>query len=308
MAYSIKKTFSIKTFKDLEQILETSQEELHELASSMHENVNVFYKTKSNGGKRPINNPCDRLKNIQRKINWNILQRVPLPYFFHGSVVGKSPKTNASNHVGKPFLLTLDIKNFYPNIHYSKVYKVFLEIGCSHSVAKTLTKLTTFNGTLAQGFPTSSSLANLALLNVASRLEGIKKQHQIEISVYQDDLAISGGFRIPQLQNLLRKIFEQEGFELHIGDKQKQMPFNSQQKVTGYTVNRKVNVSKAYYRDLRKTIYLCKVLGVQPVAKDIPAEKFLRKVRGKIQFVTEVNPQRGEKLMKDFETISDTLK
>ena len=297
MAYSITNSFSIKTFKDLEQILEVEQEELRHLASSMDKNVKTFSRSKKNGGKRLINNPSHDLKNIQRKINRKILQRVPLPYFFHGSVVGRSPKTNAINHIGKPFLLTLDIKNFYPNIHHSKVYRIFLDIGCANDIAQILTRLTTFNGALAQGFPTSSSLANLALINIASRLDGIKQQHQLDISIYQDDLAISGGLRIPKLKNLIKNIFEQEGFELHIGDKQKHMPFGSHQEVTGYTVNKKVNVSKKYYRDLRKTVHLCKVLGVPSVAGDIPINTFLKKLRGKIQFVMDVNPQRGEMLL-----------
>src|SRR4051794_10877051 len=44
----------------------------------------------------------------------------------HGGVRGKSIKTNASCHRGSVYGLTLDISNFFPTIHYKRIYKLFV--------------------------------------------------------------------------------------------------------------------------------------------------------------------------------------
>jgi len=75
------------------------------------------------------------------------------------------------------------------------------------------------------------------------------------------------------------------------------------QEVTGYVVNHKVNVPKEYYRNLRMTLHLCKVKGIEMVAGDVPVEEFKKSILGKIQYVLEVNPTRGQKLLDKFQSI-----
>ena len=295
--------FAMKNIENLEKTLKIKVGELYFLAKSMDRYVSVEHKPKEDGKTRIIYKPHYRLRSVQKQINKKILQKIPLPDFFHGGIIGKSPKTNALPHVGKPILLTLDIRDFYPSIHYSRIYDVYKKIGCIPKVARLLTRITTYNGCLAQGFPTSSSLANLILARTSPRLEGLKLQHGITIGVYQDDLGISGGYRIPELINLFEKIMRQEGFFLHIGKKRKVMSRKTRQEITGYVVNRKVNVSKSYYRDIRAKLQLCKAIGIAPIAGDISVEEFMRQLRGKIQYVMDANPERGRNLLVEFEDL-----
>ena len=81
------------------------------------------------------------------------------------------------------------------------------------------------------------------------------------------------------------------------------MPRSKRQEVTGYVVNRKVNISKEYYRKLRMIIHLCKVRGIRAVAGDMPLEKFRRSMMGRIQHIAEVNPERAKQLLEDFEDL-----
>jgi len=171
-------------------------------------------------------------------------------------------------------------------------------------VAKLLTRLATYNGHLAQGFPTSSTLANLLLDQIAPRLEGISEQHGLTITSYQDDLTISGGYRSPKLFNLIEKIFKQGGFHLHVDEKKKKlMPKTQRQEVTGYVVNRKVNVSKDEYREVRRIVHLCQVKGIEIMAGDKPIDRYKQHIRGRIQRIVEVNPERGIPLLQEFETL-----
>jgi len=299
----VDKFFELQTLQDLAKITGVTVPELQSLANSMDQNVNVVLEPKKRGGFRKICKPSFRLKKVQRFINQKILQIIPLPPFLHGAVKGKSTKALAQQHVGKPYVLAVDIKDFYPNIHYTKILGIFREIGCSDNVAGLLTKLCTFDGCLAQGFPTSSSLANLTLARLSARFEGIEKQHQLKIGSWQDDLIISGGYRIPKLFSLLESVVRQEGFVLHLGEKKKEMPRNQRQQAVGYVINHKVNVPKEYYRNLRKTTHLCKVQGIKVIAGDLSVEEFRQSLIGRIQYVAEVNPLRGKKLQEEFEKI-----
>jgi RNA-directed DNA polymerase len=293
----------LRAFQDLARITGENVQDFQKLANSMDKNVNVVLEPKRHGGFRKICKPSFRLKQVQRAINKRILQSIPLPLFLHGAVKGKSTKTLAQQHTGKPFTLTLDIKDFYPNIHYSKIFSIFCELGCSDSMARLLTQLCTYDGCLAQGFPTSSSLANLTLARLAPRVEGIERQHQVKVGSWQDDLIISGGYRIPELFSLFERILRQEGFVLHLGEKKKEMPRSRRQEVVGYVINHKVNVPKEYYRNLRQIIHLCKVKGLEAIAGEMPVEKFRQSLLGRIQYVAEVNPMRGQKLLEEFNNL-----
>jgi RNA-directed DNA polymerase len=142
------KMFVLQTMQDLARITGENVQDFQKLANSMDSNVNVALEPKKRGGFRKICKPSFKLKKLQKAINKRILQPIPLPPFLHGSVKGKSTKTLAQQHTGKPFVLKVDIKDFYPNIHYSRILSIFYETGCSDSVARLLTKLCTYDGCL----------------------------------------------------------------------------------------------------------------------------------------------------------------
>ena len=214
----------LQSYQDLERTLGISAGQLRYLASSIDENVKFGPKV-IKGKIREICDPSSKLKRVQRLVNKQILQKVSLPESLFGSVMGKSPKKNAEQHKGKPFVCGLDIKDFYPSIHFARVQKLLLSLGCSSDVASLLTRLTTYKGSLAQGFPTSSTLANLILAPITPRVQKLCNQHGIAFTFYQDDLTISGGYRIPNLVNLFTRIMEQEGFTLHhLPQKKRSMP------------------------------------------------------------------------------------
>lgn len=300
---SLYKIFDFQTIEELSLTIDIKPEKLLGLYDSMSKNVKTEFEPKKRGGFRKICKPSSRLKKVQKTINKRILQLIPLPQFLHGGVKGRSTRTLAQEHVGMPFILSVDIKDFYPNIHYSKIFSIFRELGCSGEVAKLLTKLCTYDGSLAQGFPTSSSLANLTLARIAPRFEGVQRHHGVKFGSFQDDLIISGGYRIPKLFSLIKKIMQQEGFVLHLGEKKKLMPRNIRQEVVGYVVNQKVNIPREYYRNLSKTLQLCKTKGIQTIAGNIPVEKFKQSLKGQIIYVKDSNPSLGKKLLNEFESL-----
>jgi RNA-directed DNA polymerase len=290
---------NLRTTRDLALRLKTREQWLQHLAGSMDGHVSREERKKKSGGIRRIYKPSPELKRVQRLISTELLQPLPLPDALHGSVPGRSTKTNAEPHTRKPAVLSLDIKDFYPSVRYDRIYQLFLDLGCSPDVARLLTRLTTFKGHLAQGFPSSPAIANLVLAaDVVRRLSKLCSEHGLTFTLYQDDLTVSGGYRIPGLISLFCRIFRQAGYPINRG-KIKVSCSDERQEVTGWVVNDKVNASKDEYRPLRALIHQCRVRGIENVA-DRPVDEFRRHLRGRIQRVREVNPNRGNKLLEQF--------
>jgi retron-type reverse transcriptase len=206
--------------------------------------------------------------------------------------------TNASIHVGQDVLLSMDIKDFFPSIHYKRVHKTFTNLGCAPVVSALLTRLTTYDHHLAQGFPTSSTLANIVLCRFLNRASAVCGKYGLEITTYLDDIAISGD-RIPSgLLAHLEEILGQEGFGLSL-EKTAVMHDFERQEVTNLVVNRKLNIPKEQYRKLNAILHRCLIHGVEAVAY-VPVDEFEAHLRGKISYLSHANPERGAKLMAKF--------
>lgn len=66
--------------------------------------------------KRPIDNPCDELKAIQRKIVATLLGGSNVPEFLHGSVRGRTIITNMAAHNQAEVIVKMDIKSYFVNV------------------------------------------------------------------------------------------------------------------------------------------------------------------------------------------------
>jgi retron-type reverse transcriptase len=189
-------------------------------------------------------------------------------------------------------------------------------MGFSQEVSQLLTRLVTFKGHLAQGFPTSSSIANLILARIAPRIEKLCLDHNLRFSFYQDDLTVSGSNRVIDVKRLFSTILQQEGFKVN-QQKLRIMKNTERQEVTGIVVNKKVNVSKDEYRNLRAILHQCQTIGLDAVAfnaveqnkvpdkvKKVEGEKlperFKQHVYGRILRVVEINPEKGKKLLAEY--------
>ncbi|MEO7085826.1 MAG: hypothetical protein ABI442_21575 [Gemmatimonadaceae bacterium] len=85
---------------------------------------------KQSGGIRPIEAPQKRIKQIQRRILAEILERVPHYYnAAHGFVKARSVQTFAAPHVGKRVVLRMDLQDLFPRISRARVQAIFRAFG-----------------------------------------------------------------------------------------------------------------------------------------------------------------------------------
>ena len=147
-----------------------------------------------NGGEywaRIINPPIPELKDIQKRINAYLVNNITLPHYAFGGVKGKDNIRNARFHKGQKYIFQTDLKDFFPRITNKMVYAMFVDNGFSHDVASLLTKLTTFQGHLPQGAPTSTTIANLVFVPTGRALQSIADREGLRFTTFVDDVTIS---------------------------------------------------------------------------------------------------------------------
>jgi hypothetical protein len=142
---------------------------------------------------RPIDNPLKELRWVQKRIYRRLLKPICFPEHIFGAVPKRSVRDNAERHLDATLLVTLDIRQCFPNITNVQVYQVWRKLlGCSTPVARLLTQLTTFQRRLPQGAATSPLLANLFIWMIDEPIRKACADLDVAYSTWIDDLAFSG--------------------------------------------------------------------------------------------------------------------
>ena len=216
---------------------------------------------KRSGGERTITAPLPRLKELQRWALRTYFEKLAVHSAAHGFLPARSVLTNALAHAGADVLVKLDLKDFFPTIHWKRVKGLLRKAGVSEQVATLLSLLSTeaprqlveFRGktlhvatgprSLPQGAPTSPAITNALCLRMDRRLSALARDLGFTYTRYADDLAFSfrktAERRRPALGILVEKtkdILKSEGFTLN-AKKTRVLRRGAAQRVTGLTVN-----------------------------------------------------------------------
>ena len=225
-------------------------------------NYKRFFIQKKKGGAREILEPDLQLKDIQRYLN-HYLQAYYLsikPKEIHGFII--HPKylesynnivSNANVHIQKKHLLNIDLKNFFPSISANRIKRLFISplFNFNNSVANALTLLTSYQAKLPIGAPTSPVISNFICLEFDSEIIKYCLDKNISFSRYADDLTFSSNFKFDDEQiSDIYFIIRKHNFE--VNDKKVHLTAsNRSQKVTGLTVNNKVNIERKLLKKIR---------------------------------------------------------
>jgi hypothetical protein len=177
-----------------------------------------FYLLKSlekpDGTRRNIYAVREPLKTIQQVINSRIIRHVSFPLYLQGSIRDrKNPRgyiADAQLHVSKRLIVRIDIENFFPSVDQNLVHCIWKRFfHFPDHVARILTRLTTYNGFLPQGAPTSPGLANLVFWDMEQSLYEELNRLGFCYSRYVDDITISTNeyTKISQLNSIFSKVF-----------------------------------------------------------------------------------------------------
>lgn len=241
---------------------------------------------------RHLFDPDKLLREVSAGIK-DLLREVPVPSVVIGGRPGSTLKRFAAPHVGKPCLLKLDIRNFYPSVSHTRIYRLFTdELGCSPDVARVLTRLTSAEGQLPQGFKTSTDIGNLLIRGLATRLDGLARQHDSDLTVWIDNVVLSGPHHLAQLRPLAVDIFRQEGFACSEADV---VPCTQRQTICGVTVNTTLSSDRSKLEQTRSTVQ-CIAEGNMCAVCDGDASKLRSQLVGRINHFRRISPRQGSRL------------
>lgn len=306
----VRSALPIQSLEQLCLHLNMDGEALDELVASMSRQFHKYsQQSKSSSKVRIIYNPGEPLRAAQTSLR-RLLDQIPLPDAAHGWRKGRSPSTNARAHVGKALLIKLDLEDFFPSCHFTRVHQLFLDLGCSQEVARALTRLTTADHHLPQGFLTSPVLANLLLAPLDRRLRGLVRQRGADYSRYGDDLSLSGQASLLKAGPLAKRIISESGHRINA----EKFARNGvrfayeRQEVCAITVNKKLNLRKPDYQRYQAILGNCIRNG--PSSELREGETWLhlkRRLQGYINYVRGINREAASQLQNDFDQILWTL-
>ena len=188
---------------------------------------------------------------------------------------------------------------------------------------------------LPQGAPTSPILTNIVCRNLDRHLAGLAKRFKANYSRYADDITFSAYKNIFQqdsafMQELKRIIEEEQGLTIN-QEKTRLQTKRQRQEVTGLVVNKKVNVSQRYVKQLRLWLHYWEKFGLEK-AQQFFLQQYIKQrgnvkshkshienvIGGKLDYmrmvVGESNPaykklhKRFDALVCDIDTVQNTPK
>lgn len=269
---------------------------------------------KKDGGLRTIYSPASRIKFYQRNLADILLEHYPGKKCVHGYLKGRGIKSNAIVHSHKRIVINLDLKDFFPSIHFGRVRGVFLSkpFGFNKEVATTLAQICCHDGHLPQGAPSSPIVTNYICRRLDSQLQSFAIDNKMTYSRYADDITFSTNLsqipsqfgKISQEGNLvlskeLRNIIESNDFKINESKTRYAMRGNRHE-VTGLIVNEKVNVDRRFIRRIRAMLHAWQRYGLHDAAleyfekysnkpmPDYPDLTFIKTICGKIGFVGQI--------------------
>jgi len=265
---------------------------------------------KKGGGMRAISAPKPTLSVAQQWVRLAILERLTVEPEAHGFVRDRSVMTNAAPHVGRPVVVNLDVRDFFPSITFRRVKGLFRKLGYGEHVATVLALLCTEPPRLAvevegrvyhvalgarqlpQGACTSPGLTNAICRKLDRRLAGLARRHGFTYTRYADDLTFSGDASdaLGPLLKSVRGILRGEKLEEHPA-KTRVMRRGRRQEVTGVTVNDKLGVGREYVRELRAILHNAARHGLESQNRDRHAD-FRAYLRGRVEYACMVDPSR----------------
>lgn len=197
-----------------------------------------------------------------------------------GFTEGRSVVTNATIHKGQNYIFNIDLKDFFPSVEQSRVWKrlQLKPFNFSKQMANIIAGLCSmrqvkdvidetkehnndkkFKYVLPQGSPVSPIITNMICDTLDRRLAGLARRFGLHYSRYADDITFSSMHYVyasnGKFRTELGRLITEQGFAIN-EDKTRLQKLGARQEVTGIIVSQKLNVTKEYVRDIRNILYI----------------------------------------------------
>ena len=287
----------IRTRTELAAAIGCPSDTIAKIVADPSRHYTSFEIPKADGTSRTIQPPIGLLKTVQRAVLKLLYKRARLPRYLHGGIPGRSPMTHAKMHVGRRMVATLDLRKFFPSTHQGLLEPALARLGFRAAAKNDLLLLSTLNGSLPQGSPTSSILANLAFAPGDRSFLRICRKGRLVYSRYVDDIAISGDRFFDGQERTFISAIHDAGYKV-ADNKVFFTKWGQRQVVTGLVVNDRLRPTREYLRELKHDIRLCIKMGARAVAdsEGTTIQTIKARLTGRVSHVASVAPDIGSRL------------
>jgi hypothetical protein len=250
-----------------------------------------FNQEKTDGDKRKITAPNDKLKKVQRRI-LTLLTPINRPEWLMAGERGKSYIDNAMRHCKSDYFLTIDIRKFYDNCKRENIYRFIVDsLQTSNDVAGKLTDLMTMEGGIPTGAPTSQLMAYYAYSDMFNKIADEATRQGCRFSLYVDDMTFSSNvpFDPKKLANNIDIILRRYGHK----PKYKKVKYYSRGKIkiitgVGITADHRLTVPNKRRHDIVKNYKVLKTSS-ENIQAELPSLK--GKLNSALQIEAEIFPE-----------------
>jgi len=222
---------------------------------------------------------------------------------------GRNIRENAAAHTGQKFLLSLDIKDFFPSISRVSVASTFRSLGIQEDIADLLSRFITIADALPLGFPTSPTISNLIAVPIDEALSSLAAETGAVYTRYSDDLTFSGNGPLPKVEPV-RDILSKQGFEI-ADDKTRRSTRGQAHYVTGLSISDPVqpHIPKEKKRRLRQELYYAKKFGLSDhfrhcgLNDEAVIQQEINRLDGMVKFVSHHEPRMAPDLQMSWRSI-----
>ena len=219
----------------------------------------TFTIPKKSGGVRTISAPDKNLKAFQRGLLRMLQKQLWLSRRAHGFAKNRNILTNAKVHVGKRWILNLDIRDFFPSIRQEGVTMTNRSKGEKFFSHTENTYRMYHNEVLPQGAPTSPFLSNYFMRDFDTQIVGLLRKlvsDDIEYTRYADDMTFSSNSRaIERVVGFVESRLRSMKMKLN-DDKTRLMGRGQRQEITGLNINSgRPTIPKKYRRKVRALVH-----------------------------------------------------
>lgn len=257
---------------------------------------------KRGGGSRLISSPKAFLKVVQYWLLDYFLWRLPVHDSCHSYRKARSILTNASPHVGQPYVANIDIENFFGSIDAGMVSEMLRKREFGKQLSAAIARLVTLSDGLPQGAPTSPILSNSYLFDFDEQMISYAAQRDLVYTRYADDITISGVQRkfVVSAIKYAKQMLGSMGLRLN-EEKSRIASRGGQQRVTGVVVNLKAQPPRTLQRQVRAMFH-------QAALHPEQFEGRKKELRGYLSYLHSYPVLAGSTALKKYKEILETLK
>lgn len=159
--------------------------------------------------------PTGKLRTVHERLKFH-LNKIKQPDYLFSPRKGRGQRDNAEHHAEQNHFLSLDIKQFYPSTTDEHIFRWFHHVaGLRVDVAGLLTKLIAIDGKMPFGSPVSPVLTTHVHRAMFDEIYAVCQGEGLKMSLWVDDLTISGAFVRGELVEKIRSIIRKQGFQTH---------------------------------------------------------------------------------------------